>query len=431
MTKHWVYLSAGILWVAAAACEGDSGAGISDAGGASGATEFIRSGLQRAPATRSEATDASEDTQQFAWDFYRQIAGASKNSVFSPYSISVAAAMLSAGAEGKTLSEMQTALAWSTDPQVRHQSHNALAQELDARNHEATEETNAQILRSSNDFWMLPELRPGDAFMDTLAVSYGAGVHLADFAAEPEPSRAAINRKVSDDTRGLIAELLPQGSITSATVFVLSNALYFKARWAHEFNEDMTTREPFNSANGSTPDVDMMHQAEHFDYVEGDGYRAASLPYFGAELDLVVILPSPGTFPDFVRGLDAAAVRGILEGLTERKLDLWMPKFEIHGDIPLKAELQKAGMVQAFEAGSAEFRPIAEGVFISEAFHQATLIVDEEGTEAAAATAFVGSRTSAPPPEEPVLFKIDHPFVFLLRDRPTNAPLFVGHFATP
>jgi serpin B len=339
--------------------------------------------------------------------------------------------MLSAGAEANTLAEMETTLRMSTDAPARHQSQNALSQQLHARNHDATEQTNAQILRSSNDFWMLPDLRPTDPFMDTLAEYYGAGVHLASFDTAPDESRQAINGKVSDDTAGLIPELLPKHSVDPSTVFVLTNALYFKARWDSEFPKDATAPAPFTTSDGGTLDVDMMRQTDHFDYFEGDGFRAASLPYFGEELDLVVLLPDAGTFADFIAGLDATTVQAALDGLASTKLELWMPKLEIHAEVALKNELKQAGMVDAFVAGVADFTPIADGLFVSDAFHQAALVIDEEGTEAAAATAFVGSFLSAPPPEAPVPFHLDAPFVFLLRDRATNAALFVGHYVSP
>jgi serpin B len=391
----------------------------------------IRGTAERLEATGPEKGPASADNQDFAWRIFALESTPDQNTVLSPYSISVAAAMLSAGAGGETLSEIREALGFTTEGDAFHAAHNRLLQSLEARNHEGSEETNAQTLKLTNDFWMLPELRPTEAFLDVLSAYYGIGVHLARFDTKPEASRQAINAKVAEDTGQLIDELLPEGSIDAAVVFVLTNAIYFKANWAEEFTPSLTERLPFQTNAGESLETPLMHNASfEARYEAASDFTAVALPYFGEELELVAIMPTLGTFESFVQGLDAARVESILGGLESGLVDLRFPKFEIEAEVPLKEHLQALGMVQAFSSISADFGLIAPGVYISDAFHDATLILDEEGTEAAAATAFVGSQTSAPI-DTPVPLVFDHPFVFLIRDVPTDATLFVGQFVSP
>jgi serpin B len=391
----------------------------------------IRGTAQRLEATGPEKGPASADNQDFAWRIFALESDPDQNTVLSPYSISVAAAMLSAGAGGETLTEIREALGFTTEGDAFHAAHNRLLQSLEARNHEGTEETNAQTLELANGFWMLPELRPADAFLDVLSAYYGVGVHLTRFDTMPEASRQAINNEVAEDTHQLIDELLPEGSIDSAVVFVLTNAIYFKANWAKEFAPSLTQDFPFQTNAGESLETPLMHNASlETRYRAASDFTAVALPYSGGELELVAIMPTLGTFESFVQGLDAARVEGILDGLESGLVDMRFPKFEIEAEVPLRKRLEALGMVQAFSQGAADFELIAPGVYISDAFHDATITLDEEGTEAAAATAFVGSQHGAPT-DTPVPLVFDHPFVFLIRDVPTDATLFVGQFVTP
>jgi serpin B len=174
----------------------------------------------------------------------------------------------------------------------------------------------------------------------------------------------------------------------------------------------------------------MMRSTLDASYFAGDDYTAVALAYEGRELELVAIMPTEGTFDAFTQNLSAAAVTAIQGELQRARLDLRFPKLEIEAKVPLKTRLQALGMLRAFEETQADFSAMGAAVFISDAFHDATISIDEEGTVAAAATAFVGVPTSEPiDPPIPVAF--DHPFVFFVRDIETNALLFLGHYANP
>lgn len=422
---------AGAGAAAGARPDAGQGGGVTAGTGAGTAAQVseLKSSVPRlGPAAGAEQA-ASQELAKLAWDFYlQQEEATTENFVYSPYSISVAAAMLSAGAAGATLSELKTVLRFNDTGEPLHVRQNALAQLLASRNHDATAQRGAQVLRVSNDFWMLQSLQPKSGFLDALAGYYGAGVHLAPFDREPEASREAINAKVSRDTNALIPELLPERSIDAETRFVLTNALYFKAPWARRFPKATTTPRAFTALDGTRLHVPTMSQQTTLGYAAGEGFLAVALPYEQEQLQMFFLLPELGTFDAFVSRLDAQNVEDIVNSLVPTYVALSLPKFDVAAALPLKKELMESGMRAAFTRGAAEFPGIADGLFISESVHQARLIVDEEGTEAAAATGFVGGPGSVPP--DPVSVSLDRPFVFFVRDA-SGAVLFLGHVVRP
>lgn len=396
----------------------------------SGAVTDLATAVERAPSAPGADRRAVSDLANLAWAFYAQANHAEKNFVYSPYSIAVASAMLSAGAAGRTLSQLRSALRFSQLGEPLHESHNALAELLRTRNQPGNKQRHPQLLRISNDIWIHREARPNTAFINTLARQYGAVAHLAAFGERPDESRRTINYKVCKDTLGMVPELLPTGSIDSNVRLVLTNALYLRARWQNEFPKSDTAPRPFFILSGETVQVRTMRRRLNAGYGATDGYVAVSLPYSGQELDMVFVMPRAGSFPSFVRSMSAARMTEMLSKIRPQFLDLALPKFEIDTAVPLKPELIRAGMVEAFTPGAANFPLIGAGVFVSEAVHKARLALDEEGTEAAAATAYAVKRLSAPREPTPIEVKLDRPFIFFIRDR-SGAVLFVGHVLVP
>lgn len=377
-----------------------------------------------------QASAAADELSQFSWEFYGQAGKADQNFVYSPYSLATAAAMLYAGAAGTTQSEMREVLSFSKEGDTFHQARSDLIKVLASRNIPASEEHNAQVLKSSNDFWMAERLQATDSFLNVLSAYYGAPVFT--FAVGSDQVRQAINGKISDDTMGLIPELLPEDSINDDTIFVLTNALYFKANWSTQFNKTLTADEDFETLAGGAATVKMMHaeEGQGYRYADVDGVEVLSIPYFGKELEMVAMLPASGTFESFRNTLTAQTVHDLTSALADEVINLGFPMMDVSSTLPLKAELQSAGMQAAFDADKADFSPLAsDDLWIGDAFHQAKIIVDEEGTEAAAATAFVGVGVSQGPP--PIDLTVDRPFVFFIRDIETSAPLFVGHYIGP
>lgn len=266
-----------------------------------------------------------------------------------------------------------------------------------------------------------------DAYLDALARYYGSGVRLADFAEQPESARQAINEWVAGQTEDRIQDLLPEGSITGLTRLVLINAIYFKADWEVPFEASATEPGEFTLLSGEAVSVDMMRQRRRFQHAEAGGVEAIELEYKGGRFSMVLLVPQAGDTA-FVEELSSESVAGILDQLRPKEVILRMPKFTFTSEFALKPVLTALGMEMAFVPNGADFSGIdgTRDLFISDVFHKAFVAVDEEGTEAAAATGVVIEATSAPP-----MLTVDRPFVFLIRDRETGAVVFIGRVVDP
>lgn len=354
------------------------------------------------------------------------------NFFYSPHSISIALAMTYAGARGETERQMAEALRFRMPQAELHPAFNALDQELATRERTATERGGEPFrLRVVNSIWGQRGYRFLDAYLDVLAESYGAGLSLLDFVADPEGSRQTINAWVSDQTETRIPELIPMGVIDSTTVLVLTNAIYFKASWDQPFDPADTADDTFHALDGSSLTVPLMHDAAEHRYAEDaqGGWQAVELTYSGEQVSMLVVLPADGTFETFERTLDEPLLTTIVDGLATRRVDLTLPKFSFRSQLSLVETLREMGMLDAF-SGDADLSGMdgTRQLFIQDVIHEAFVAVDERGTEAAAATAVVVGRTSAP---EPATFTADRPFLFVIRDIPTGAVLFVGRVVSP
>ncbi|HSN80935.1 MAG TPA: serpin family protein [Polyangiales bacterium] len=377
-----------------------------------------------------EVTRLSADNAEFAWAFYRQITKPGENLFFSPHSLSVALAMTWAGARGNTESEMAQAMHFTLGQERLHPAFNGLDLELRSRAEAssgdgplpfALEVTNALFGQVGFEFL--------DPFLDTLAQHYGAGLRLMDFIDETEASRVAINEWVSERTNERIEELVAPGIITAMTRLVLVNAIFFTASWESPFDESNTTDSVFRRIDGTEAQVAMMQQSLVTSYLDGEGFEAAELPYDGNQLAMLLIVPDEGQLDTVEAELSAARIAEMRDALRQHQLDLEMPKFSFRSEVPAKAPLQALGMVDAF-GGAADLSGMngTGGLFIQDVVHQAFVAIDENGTEAAAATAVIVGETSAPPPATLV---IDRPFVFAIIDEPTGATLFIGRVLDP
>ena len=383
--------------------------------------------------SQSKVGELVEGNSGFAFDLYRHLVEerGDENLFYSPYSISLALAMTYAGARAETEEQMAETLHFRLPQDDLHPAFNALDQEL-ARRGEGAEGKDEKGFRLNiaNAIWGQRDYQFREAFLDVLATNYGAGLRVLNFEEAPEEARQTINEWVGEATEGKIEDLIPQGAIDPLTRLVLSNAIYFNAAWANPFEEEETEKGPFTLLDGSQVTVPMMHQTESFGYAEGDRYQALELPYDGGQMSMVILLPERESFEAFERALDAGRVQAILSELEHKQVSLTMPTFEFDSRFSLSQTLAAMGMPDAFSTG-ADFSGMtgSPDLFISDVLHKAFVSVDEEGTEAAAATAVVMKLSAMP--EEPVAFTIDHPFLFLIRDIETGAVLFVGRVMDP
>ncbi len=215
------------------------------------------------------------------------------------------------------------------------------------------------------------------------------------------------------------------------TRLVLTNAVYFNAAWASQFEESFTAAGLFHLLDGAEVNVPMMQQTEGFGYAGGPDFEAVELPYDGHELSMVILLPAAGQFEAFEDSLDYGVVEGAIGALQRTEVALTMPRFKMETSFNLNDALSGLGMGIAFEPSVADFSGMDGGrdLFIADVIHKAFVEVDEAGTEAAAATAVVMEATAMP--AEPIQVTIDRPFVFLIRDIQTHAILFVGRVMNP
>jgi serpin B len=400
---------------------------------------FVRADVTRA--TSTDVTDAelaalADANDGFAFELFGA-AAADQNLILSPYSIATALTMALAGARGTTAAEMQTMLHLELLEDRIHAARN----ELDLRITDVPapgpeDEREPFTIRTANSIWGQPGYPFLDAFLELLASDYDAGLRLADFIADPEAARVTINEWVEEQTEGRIVDLIPTGALDPMTRLVLVNAIWFKANWDEPFDPDLTTDQPFTLLDGITVDVPMMLSPDHtLPVVEGNDYLAVSIPYAG-DASMLVIVPDAGTFPAVAARLDAAALSALDDRLEPRPVRLLLPSFEIRSDLGLNDLLRSLGMQAAFVPppgdGSADFTGITDlrELYVSEVVHQAFIAVDEEGTEAAAATAVV-MRATAAPFDEPLPVTVDRPFLFLIRHDPTGEILFMGQVTNP
>lgn len=376
------------------------------------------------------------DNADFAFELFRAISDQEDNLVFSPYSISLALAMTYAGARGETARQMAEVMHYSLPADQLHPGFNALDLELNARPDQVQGLSEDDIFQLSvvNSLWgqdgwlFLPE------YLDLIALNYGAGMRLVDFQNAPESARRQINDWVSDQTEKRIRDILAPGSIDADTRLVLANAIYFHATWEYEFDPDSTSDGPFFLSNGDMVTAPMMDMdgTEYLAYASGSGWQAVALPYKGGLTEMILIIPDAGNYPAFESNLTADGYFEIQEALELQPVILKMPKFTFETSSSLKDTLVRMGMVDAFDPDNADFSGIdgARDLVVSDAIHKAFIAVNEEGTEAAAATVVIMTLTSMPM-QEGIVLTIDRPFIYLIRDVPTGTILFLGRVLDP
>jgi serpin B len=408
-------------------------AGCADDGGArSRPAGYVAADTPRRPGSAERGPAAAAAVAALGVDLYRTLTADAQNLVISPWSVTVALAMTRAGAAGRTATEMDKVL-HGTDLGA---GLNWLDHELHARTGQRANATGKQGdvgLETANSLWGQDGTPWQQAFLDALAGDFGAGMHTVDYRADAAGATRRINAWTADRTHDRILDLIPDGALDELTRLVLVNAIWFKAPWHVAFEPTATRDLPFHRADGSTVDAPMMADpASHAGYAEGPGWHAASLPYAGKELAMAVFVPDTG---NDLSDLESALADGGLAwalGSFEQggAVDLLLPRWRTRTTAPLKEMLIALGMPTAF-SDAADFTGMTrdEPLLIQDALHQGFIAVDEEGTEAAAATAVVVGTTSAELAQHVV--HADRPFAFAVYDVATRVPLFLGRVVDP
>ncbi len=367
-------------------------------------------------------------TSTFTLSLFQQILAKEKgNILFSPYSISMALGMAGAGARGKTSEEMDRTLGYALPPGTLYPALADLSRQLTKAGNE-----NGQSLNDANAIWLQNGFKVQPDYLRLLKDYFGNEARQLDFCHAAKASRT-INDWVAGKTRDHIRDLIPASALDCNTKLVLTNAIYFLGRWASPFKEGLTRHEPFILASGQREKALLMHRQGACPYAELDGWQALELPYEGGRLTMLVLLPSSGgALADLETHLDAKSLDKISQALMSRKVDVSFPKFEIRADYSLNGYLKDAGIKEAFSR-EADFSGITteRKLLISAVMHEAWVKVDEKGTEAAAATGGAIATAAARRAESPVVFRADHPFLFLIKHRETGLILFWGRLSSP
>lgn len=394
------------------------------------ATVFAQASSAVTPVNNSDQAVAVQGSNAFAVDLYAELRAQPGNLFFSPESISTAFAMAYAGARGQTASEMAAVFHFTLPPDRLHPAMGALLAAMNSK-HTAYELSVADALWAQQDANFL------SSYLKLTQDDYGAGLRRVNFKSSPEATRNTINRWIEQQTNNKIQNLLQPGVLTPATRLVLTNAIYFKGSWLDPFDKKSTQNEDFHLSATQTVKAELMHRTGGYRYYDGGAFQALELPYEGNDLSMVVLLPKdPAGLPALEQSFTAAAANDWLQKLQPAdKVILTLPRFTMTQQFELSSTLTAMGMPQAFSP-SADFSGMTgkRDFTISAAIHKAFVDVNETGTEAAAATSVVmralAMRQQVPPPP-PIVFRADHPFLFLIRNTKTGAILFVGRVADP
>ncbi len=388
------------------------------------------------PTANPEIQRVAEGNNRFGWRLYAELAKTPGNLVFSPFSIHVCFGMPFAGAAGKTADEIQSVMGFPRKGDRLADVFGTYLRSFRGLGRETTAES-PYTMAVANAIWAHGAYPFDPAYLKIIKDLFSSELHAADFAKDFAAIRTEINGWVLKVTHDKIKDLIPQGALTAMTRLVLVNAIYFKGKWADQFAVEATRDQPFFTSESDSVPVPMMHKTGSWRYFENAMVQMVALPYRGNEVYMYVVLPKAKTgLGDVEKTFAADAVAAMINGCGSQRVELSLPKFKVDSGFALPAALQALGIRTAF--GEADFSRMLDPVkgkgaaplVISDVFHKAFVAVDEEGTEAAAATAIVmKARGAARREEPPKVFCADHPFVWFIRHEATGAILFVGRVA--
>ena len=387
---------------------------------------------ETSPSAAADQAAVVQGNNAFAVELYSQLRNQPGNLFFSPESISTALAMTYAGARGDTAAQMAKTLHFTLPPERLHPAMGALLANLNATH-------TVYQLRVANALWAQQGYVFLDDFLKLTKSDYGAGFNQVDFKGATEAARLTINQWVEQKTDNKIKNLLQPGVLTPDTQLVLTNAIYFKGDWQKPFYKDATEDGDFHLTPAQNVKTPLMHHGGEYNYFDGGTFQALEIPYKSGDLSMIVFLPK-----------DLSGLSALEQSLTASNTQQWLsqlrpaseviltfPKFKLTQQVELQKTLGAMGMPLAFDPFAADFSGMTgqRDLCISAVIHKAFVDVNEEGTEAAAATAVVMKPTTARRPDReeppPIIFRADHPFVFLIRDNRSGGILFMGRVIDP
>ncbi len=376
---------------------------------------------------KENAPTVVDANNRFALELYRLYSQKYKeeNIFFSPFSISNAFAMLYEGARGKTAQEILNVFYFPKKAEERRKGFQSLYQEI---NKPAKE----YQLSIANALWMQKDYPFLKKYLKIMKKYYSGEANNLDFPKDPEGCRRTINKWVEEKTKERIKDLLPPGTITPLTRLVLTNAIYFKGLWVIPFDKKLTKEEDFKIAPNKSVKVQMMRlpRVQNFPYAETNTLQILEMPYKGNNISMLVLLPKDSSLAELEKTLTVENLKKWQGMLKREEVEVYFPRFRMERKYSMADDLKKMGMPSAFEEGEADFSGLTgkRDLFVTAVMHKAFVEVNEEGTEAAAATGIVLGKTALP---RHFVFRADHPFIFLIQDRKNGNILFIGRLYNP
>jgi serpin B len=364
------------------------------------------------------AKQAANSGNTFGWALYEKLIKPDQNLVFSPVSISLALALVESGASGETQNEIRSRL--GANQLESNVLYGSLQHQLQIKDEEKTK------LNIANGFFYSRDLTVKPEFVNKTKQCFETQVENVQFKTDSEAARRHINQWISEKTVQKIPELFKGDSINAQTVAVLANALYLKAAWEHPFRQSQNLSF-YKFGRDETQTVSFMIEERRYSYAENERMQVVEIPYAGTSgLVMYIVLPKQR---DGLQGVETATkdeYDALWGSFSTRKVNLKLPKFTIRSSANLKEVLQQLGINKMFSEQADLSRMSDQRLMVSSAVHEAFIKVNENGTEAAAATGFGISLMSMPRPETPVQFTADHPFAFVIKHVPTKANIFAG-----
>ncbi len=394
----------------------------------------------------SEPHEAGRQLNSFGLRLMEELDEKGSNVILSPYSIAIALSMAEEGAVGDTATQIRTVLGFSERSAT---SLSRLSNAFEASQQKAAALQNATpnlaehqepiSLKTANRLFADAKFPLSAAYLQSMAQMFKAVPESLPFRSDPEAARTSINDWAEQQTARRIVDLIPEGGVTVDTVLVLVNALFFKAAWLSGFDPSETKPHPFTLSNNEIVEVPMLHGRKQARYQVQEDFRALSLSYVGSEFELIVLLPKEGaSLDDFLPRITGDLLATVSMG-AKQAVEITLPKLAMRSpSLKLSDALQELGMTAAFDKppGAADFSPMFEPgaprTRVEEVYHKTFFLLDEEGSEAAAATAVIIGRLAMPSPSEgPIRFVVDRPFLFAIRHCPSGAALFLGKISDP
>jgi serine protease inhibitor len=372
-----------------------------------------------------DIVEVVKGNNEFALKMYLELSKQDGNIIYSPYSISTAIAMTYGGARGNTDQQMKDAMRFPFGQDKLHLAYGKLFSGLNKRGGKGDFE-----LVTANRLWVMHGYKYNKNFIGLSKKHYGSGLEIVDFS-DPVETSSIINEWVAKNTKDKINKLVGPLDIDPGTRLALTNAVYFKGQWENSFNKNATTNSDFHVTKEKTVKAEMMRQTSDFRYGDFKNVKVLEMPYKGDDICMLVILPAEiDGLANFEKSIDPDILSMWMSVIQKREVRVWLPRFKSSDEFVLNDVLGTMGMTDAFDPVNADFSGIttSEKLCISLVKHKAFIDVNEEGTEAAAAT-FVGMKS--PSASMPTIFMADHPFFYMILDRQSGSILFMGRVVDP